>query len=107
MADKIINLKINVSKIDATKLFKGQQGLYLDATLLYNDAQDQYGNNGMIVQQVSKEARLAGEKGAILGNAKVFATNSAPSESDIPSFLKSEPVAEAAPNPVVVDSLPF
>ena len=72
MADKIIRLKIDVTKIDKAKLFKGEKGTYLDCTLLYNSDADQYGNNGMIIQDATKEERESGNKGAILGNAKEF-----------------------------------
>ena len=65
-----VNLKIDVSKIDKARLFKGEKGTYLDATAFIDiDTQDQYGNNGMITQSVPKDSN---EKGAILGNAKVF-----------------------------------
>jgi hypothetical protein len=67
---KTIALKIDVSKIDKSRLFKGQKGTYLDAVLFYDENSDQYGNNGMIVQSVSKEERAQGIKGAILGNGK-------------------------------------
>lgn len=75
MADKIISIKIDVTKIDKKRLFTGKKGTYLDATILWNDEQDQYNNNGPIVQQVTKEERLAGKKGAILGNAKLIAVS--------------------------------
>ena len=74
---KTIQLKIDVLKIDKTKLFKGEKGTYLDAVLFLNDEADQYGNNGMIVQSVSKEEREKGIKGAILGNCKVFGSQPA------------------------------
>ena len=67
---KTIALKIDVSKIDKSRLFKGEKGTYLDAVLFYDSEQDRYENNGMIVQSVSKEERQAGTRGAILGNAK-------------------------------------
>ena len=61
--------KIDVTKIDKTYLFKGKSGTYLDIALIANKAgRDQYGNDGMIVQSVSKQARQEGKKGAILGN---------------------------------------
>jgi len=64
-------LKIDVSKIDKTALYKGSKGTYLDVTLMDNrDGVDQYGNDGFIVQDIGKERREAGEKGAILGNWK-------------------------------------
>lgn len=66
----MISAKINVSKIDKTKLFKGEKGTYLDIALIETEG-DQYGNDYMIVQDVGKEARERGEKGAILGNAKI------------------------------------
>ena len=67
---KTIALKIDVSKIDKNRLFKGEKGTYLDAVLFYDSDKDQYDNNGMIVQSVSKEERESGTRGAILGNAK-------------------------------------
>ena len=68
---KVISLKIDVSKIDKSKLFKGEKGTYLDAVIFLKDEKDQYGNNGMITQSVSKEDREKGGKGVILGNAKI------------------------------------
>jgi len=66
-------LKIDVSKIDKARLFNGKKGIYLDATMFIDlDELDQYGNSGMITQDVSKEERDQGVKGNILGNGKVF-----------------------------------
>ncbi len=73
MAKYGISLKINVSKIDKTRLFDGKNGKYLDCTIFVDpDTVDQYGNHGMITQDVTKEEKNSGVKGAILGNAKVF-----------------------------------
>jgi len=66
----ILRLSLDVSKIDKSKLFKGKKGVYLNAAVLLKDESDQYGNDGMIVQDVSKEEREQGIKGAILGNGK-------------------------------------
>lgn len=67
----MITGKINASKIDKSGMFEGKNGLYFDITLLENkDGTDQWGNSGMIVQDLGKERRLAGEKGPILGNWK-------------------------------------
>ena len=64
-------LKIDVTKIDKSALYKGEKGTYLDITLLDNrDGTDQYGNDGMVVQDIGKQRREAGEKGPILGNWK-------------------------------------
>jgi len=68
-----VSLKIDVSKIEKARLFKGSKGTYLDATAFIDlDELDQYGNSGMITQDVTKAEKDAGTKGAILGNAKVF-----------------------------------
>lgn len=68
-------LKIDVTKIDKTALFEGKKGKYLDITLFENrDGTDQYGNDGFIVQEISKERRDKGEKGPILGNWKHHGT---------------------------------
>jgi hypothetical protein len=64
-------LKIDVTKIDKTAMFKGAKGTYLDLTLIENkDGRDQYDNDGFIAQDIGKERREAGEKGPIVGNWK-------------------------------------
>jgi len=68
-----VALKIDVSKIDKERLFKGAKGTYLDATVFVDLGEaDQYGNHGMITQDVTKAEKDAGQKGPILGNCKVF-----------------------------------
>ena len=67
----MIRGKIDVTKIDKTRLFQGQKGKYLNITM-FETPDDKFGNDYRIVQDVGREAREAGEKGAILGNAKVF-----------------------------------
>jgi hypothetical protein len=74
MSNKIgVRIKIDVMKIDKALLYKGAKGTYLDATVFIDpDNPGQYGDHGMITQDISKEARDAGEKGPILGNVEVF-----------------------------------
>lgn len=68
----MIIAKINVAKVDKSKLFEGKNGAkYLDACLI-ETPNDQYGNDFMVVQGVSKEERDAGKRGEILGNAKIM-----------------------------------
>lgn len=79
-----ISVRIDVSKIDKSKLYKGAKGVYLDMTTFVDlDNQDEYENNGFISHSQTKEERDAGgERPKILGNVKVFwsdgATASAP-----------------------------
>jgi len=69
-----ISIKIDVTKIQKSRLFQGERGTYLDLqTFVELDEQDKYGNNGFIAQTQTKEEREAGaEKPPILGNCKVF-----------------------------------
>jgi hypothetical protein len=72
----MIRIKINTAKIDKTALFEGKNGAkYLDLTLMENKGgTDKYGNDFMCVQDLGAERRKAGERGAILGNAKFVGT---------------------------------
>lgn len=65
-------LKIDVKKINKALLFEGEKGVYMDLTLMDNrdGCPDQYGNDGFIIQDVTKQRREAGEKGPIIGNWK-------------------------------------
>ena len=71
-----ISIRINVEKIDKSRLYKGAKGTYLDLTTFVDlDNKDQYDNNGFIKQSTSKEERDAGVKTEILGNVKVFSND--------------------------------
>lgn len=83
---KLISLSIDVSKIDAKRLYKGKKGQYLSATLFLKEEVDQYGNNGFIVESITKEEREAGQKGTILGNAK-FLASGGPQKHEEPQDL--------------------
>ena len=73
MSKIALALKINLSEIDMARVFHGKKGQYLDATIFVDMAElDQYGNSGMITQDVSKDEKAQGVKGKILGNGKVF-----------------------------------
>jgi hypothetical protein len=70
-----ISVRIDVTKIDKARLYKGEKGTYLDLTTFVDtDEKDQYENNGFISQSVDKEERDQGVKTPILGNVKVFYT---------------------------------
>ena len=93
----MITVKIDVTKIDKALLYKGAKGTYLDV-VLFETPEDKYGNDYRVVQGVTKEARAAGTKGAILGNGKVIGCNSKP------AFNKAEAKPEVSDKDV---SLPF
>lgn len=96
MAKIGVAVKIDVTKIDKERLFKGAKGTYLDATVFVDLGEaDQYGNHGMITQDVTKEERQAGTKGAILGNVKVFYRDGVP-EAGSPPPAPSAPASGGA-----------
>lgn len=70
-----ISVKIDVTKIDKTRLFKGAKGTYLDlTTFIDTDNPGEHGDHGFIAQSVSKEEREQKIQTPILGNCKVFYT---------------------------------
>jgi len=72
-----ISIKLDVSKLDKTRFFKGAKGVYCDLTAFVNlDELDQYGQSGFITQELSKEEREAKVQMPIVGNTTVFYTDS-------------------------------
>ena len=68
-----LSIRIDVSKIEKARLYKGEKGTYLDLTTFVDtDNKDQYDNHGFIAQSVSKEEREQNLQTPILGNCKVF-----------------------------------
>lgn len=64
-----IKYKIDVTKILKEHLFQGKKGKYLSGVFVENrDGRNNYGHDGFITQEVSREARERGEKGPIIGN---------------------------------------
>lgn len=82
----MILVKIDVTKIDKARLFKGTKGTYLDVVLI-ETPNGEYGDY-MVKQSVTKEEREAKLQMPILGNGKIMggAQNrpSAPSRSSAP-----------------------
>lgn len=72
-----VNLKIDVSKLDKSRFFRGQKGIYADITAFIDlDQEDQYGNSGFLTQSMSADERQAGVQMPIIGNSKIFYKNS-------------------------------
>ena len=95
-----LNIKVDVNKIKKSRLFKGEKGTYLDLTTFINtEEEDQYGNHGFISQATSKEERGQGVKTPILGNVKVFFSDSSERQEERPPNFPSDDVDE--------DEIPF
>jgi hypothetical protein len=71
----IIKANINLNDIPKEKIYKGKKGSYLPITITINDEVDNYGNQGPIVVEQTKEEREAKAQKVYLGNVKVVWTN--------------------------------
>lgn len=68
---KLLNVSINLSKVDKQRLVKGEKGVYLIVTLAVNDEKDQYDNDVSAWQSQTKEEREAKAERNWLGNGRV------------------------------------
>ena len=98
----IIKASINLNEIPKDKIYVGKKGKYLPITITLNDEVDQFGNQGPVVVEQTKEERDAKAPKTYLGNVKVVWSNGqnvdpAP-RTDMPA-----PAPAAAP----ADDLPF
>ena len=71
----IIKASINLTAIPKDKIFKGKKGSYLPITITLNDELDQFGNQGPVVVEQTKEERDAKAPKTYLGNVKVVWSN--------------------------------
>ena len=99
----IIATSIDLTKIPKDKIYEGKKGKYLPITITINDEVDQFGNQGPVIVQQTKEERDAKAEKVYLGNLKVVWTNGdnvdvAPREGAV-----APPPAQAQP----VDDLPI
>jgi hypothetical protein len=62
----MITIKLDVTKFEKDRFHKGKKGIYADLALIEHP--NDFGDDGFVVQSVSKEERDAGERGPIVGN---------------------------------------
>jgi len=99
----IIKASLNLDAIPKDKIFIGKKGKYLPITITINDELDQFGNQGPVVVEQTKEERDAKAAKTYLGNVKVVWSNGTNVEP-APRDNNSAP----APAPAAVeDDLPF
>lgn len=65
----MITVKIDVTKIDKARLFKGEKGTYCDLILI-ETPNGKFGDY-MVKQSISKEERAANVQMPIIGNAQI------------------------------------
>ena len=71
----IIKTSINLANIPKDKIIEGKKGKYLPISISVNDEPDQFGNQGPVCIEQSKEEREAKNPKTYLGNVKVVWTN--------------------------------
>ena len=99
----IIKTSIDLTKIDKSKIITGAKGKYLPISLTLNDEVDQFGNQGPVIIEQTKEERAEKVAKIYLGNCKVVWTNG---ENVEPAPRTDQP--QAAPfKTKVEEDLPF
>jgi hypothetical protein len=71
----ILKMSINLNEIPKHKIIDGKRGKYLPITVTINDEVDQFGNQGPVMVEQSKEERESKAAKVYLGNVKVVWTN--------------------------------
>ena len=101
----ILKTSINLNAIPKDKIINGKIGKYLPITISLNDDLDQFGNQGPVCVDQTKEERDAKEAKTYLGNVKVVWTNG---ENVEPAPRDAAPAPpKQAPVPDEVEDLPF
>ena len=99
----IIKASINLSEIPKDKIYVGKKRKYLPITITLNDDVDQFGNQGPVVVEQTKEERESKQAKTYLGNVKVVWTNG----QNVEPAPRDNNSAPAAPAPAVEEDLPF
>ena len=71
----IIKTSINLNAIPKDRIIIGKKGKYLPIAITINDEPDQFGNQGPVIVDQTKEEREAKSAKTYLGNVKVVWTN--------------------------------
>ena len=99
----IIKANLNLAAIPKDKIYKGKKGSYLPITITINDELGNYGDNGPIIVEQSKEEREAKVDKVYLGNVKVVWTNG----ENVAAAPRDGKPQQAVPAKTVDDDLPF
>ena len=89
----IIKASLNLDAIPKDKIYIGKKGKYLPITITINDELDQFGNQGPVVVEQTKEERDQNSPKTYLGNVKVVWTNG----TNVDAAPRDGAPAQAAP----------
>ena len=99
----IIKTSINLNDIPKDKIYVGKKGKYLPITITLNNEPDQFGNQGPVVVEQTKEERDAKTPKTYLGNVKVVWTDG----NNVYTAPRDNQPAAPAPAPAADEDLPF
>lgn len=88
MKNRIVNFRIDVTKISKEKLYKGKKGTYLEVSAMISEDEHQYDTPCAIWEKLTQEERENDKKRNYIGNGKVVWVDEAEQE---PKPKKSEP----------------
>ena len=100
----IIKTSIDLNKIPKDKIYVGKKGKYLPITITLNNEPDQFGNQGPVVVEQTKDERDAKAAKTYLGNVKVVWTDG----NNVDTAPRDNNQSAPAPAPAAADAdLPF
>lgn len=88
----IINVSLNLDKLDKSKIIKGKKGNYYQVTLSVQDQTSQFGDNVSAYDSQSKEDREAKKDRNYVGNGSVIWTDG----NIVAAERKQQPAQEPA-----------
>ena len=102
----IIKASINLNNIDKSKIIEGKKGKYLPISITVNNEPDQFGNQGPVIVDQTKEERETKVAKTYLGNCKVVWTDGVFPEPNRDN--QTAPAPQNKPQAVAADpDLPF
>jgi len=100
----IIKTSIDLNKIPKDKIYVGKKGKYLPITITLNNEPDQFGNQGPVVVEQTKDERDAKAEKTYLGNVKVVWTDG----NNVETAPRDNNQSAPAPAPAAAEAdLPF
>ena len=99
----IIKTSINLNSIPKDKIYQGKKGKYLPITITLNNEPDQFGNQGPVVVEQTKDERDAKAAKTYLGNVKVVWTDG----NNVDTAPRDNTQPAAAPASAPAEDLPF
>lgn len=96
-------IRIDVTKIDKSAIYHGEKGKYMDVVVNLDDEPDQYGQHGMVTQDIGQERRQSGDRGPILGNVQKWW----PEREQRQQVPETSQLAKSAPDRNADDDIPF